>query len=815
MRAKQVYLKETPDPRGLHRKSIIVATLFGLPMMAINMPAGRLSEPADASVVGTTGTPMLAAPAGTPGARLGLSSAELTVNDALTEKEVFLTVVPPTNPATIKATYYRGPDGVVTNPAEPALPLISKNVSVGGRVLRGVGFRGGSYTDSTVLPLTGAATTDLRGAHAPFSSPVFFPMRLATVNYYDALAGGSTRLLVTPAQHRAQPGSSLSTLRKYGSVNMRLFYSENFGSPALASAPSLSGVSGVVEGADIVFRASVTGNPAAGVQQVWITYTGDGPFRWESIDLKQCVELLPGECAREDSTKWVGRLAGKASVAPNLRFMAQAANGVGLVTLDDALGAYYPVSGSATPAAPTASGLTLSSPSAAPVGSSILVSATLQPPLNGKLVTFTLGSSIQTALTGGSGIATATLPVSVSPGNATVRASFAGDDQYAAASASSPLTVTKSPTSLSLEPLPAAGVPRGLRATLRDVTTGGFLPQRTVYFAITTGGSSRTVTVTTDYAGIATLPLPGGLHQVTASFPGPGLLDAKYEASTNVSTTISIESVPPVVTGTPDRAPNAAGWYNAPVVITWSSVDPAPSSGTPTTPTATSVTTVGENQVITSGDSCDPVGNCSKGTLRVSIDQAPPTVAITGVTAGQKYIIGAVPIVGCTAADPLSGVGAPCTVAVTGGNSNGVGAFTAKATGSDRAGNTVSVSVNYRVIYGWSGFEQPIDPPSQGISVFKAGSTVPVKFWLTRADGSSIQPLTAPRWSTPAQGGSTAVLVSESVYSLPGDSGVLFVAAGSGWRYNWKTDKAQAGFYWRVTVTADDGEERTIVVALR
>ncbi len=746
--AKRVYLKETPDPRGLHRKSIIVATLFGLPMMAINMPGGRLTEPADASVVGTTGTPVLAAPAGTPGAGLGLSSAELTVTGALTEKEVILTVVPPnTTGPTIKATYFRGPDGVVTNPAEPALPLISKNVSVGGRVLRGVGFRGGNYTDRTILPLTGAATTDLRGAHAPFSSPVFFPMRLATANYFDALAGGSTRLLVTPAQHRADPNSLFSTLRKYDNVNMRLFYSTNkdgqsaTGAPALAAAPSLSGVSGAVEGADIVFRASVTGNPAAGVQQVWITYTGDGPERWQSIDLEQCVTpTLPAKCAREDSTKWVGRLVGGASVASNLRFMVQAANGVGLVTLDDALGAYYPVSGPAAlvPVVPLASGLTLASPSAAAVGSSISVSATLQPPLNGKSVTFTIGSSVRTALTGNTGtpgVATATLPVSVLPGGATVRASFAGDDQYAASSASSPLTVTKSPTSLSLEVLSSAtAVPSGVRAKLTDDTRGGApLAQRTVYLTFsTTAGFSRTVTAITDYAGFATvspLALQGGVYQVNAAFPGPGVREESYEPST----------------------------ATAEIVI----------------------------------------------------------VAITGVTEGQKYILGAVPTVGCSVGDASIGQAPPCTVTVTGGNSNGVGSFTAKATATDKAGNTSTASVSYKVIYGWSGFEPPINPPSQGTSVFKAGSTAPVKFSLTRADGSAIQPLIAPLWSTPSRGGSTSLPVSESVYSLPGDSGIAFVPAGAGWRYNWKTDAARAGFYWRITVTADDGEERTIVVALR
>ena len=126
------------------------------------------------------------------------------------------------------ATFYSGPAGVASQPFEPALPLISKNVTVPGMTLRGVGFMGGTYTDQSVVPLTGAAATELRGVHAPFSSPVFYPMRIASPNYFDALGNGATRLLVTPAQHRSNgPNQSTSTLRLYSDVGLQLFYSNN------------------------------------------------------------------------------------------------------------------------------------------------------------------------------------------------------------------------------------------------------------------------------------------------------------------------------------------------------------------------------------------------------------------------------------------------------------------------------------------------------------------------------------------------------------------------------------------------------------
>src|SRR6185295_2375580 len=131
-------------------------------------------------------------------------------------------------PNTTTATWISGLNGVLTNPAEPALPLQAVNVTPtnGALVLRGVGLLGATYSDSTVLPLTGAPTTELRGVHTPFSSPVFFPMRLWTTNYWGSLSGGGgTNLLVTPAQHRALDVAN-STLRRYSGLDLRLFYSD-------------------------------------------------------------------------------------------------------------------------------------------------------------------------------------------------------------------------------------------------------------------------------------------------------------------------------------------------------------------------------------------------------------------------------------------------------------------------------------------------------------------------------------------------------------------------------------------------------------
>ena len=193
VKAKLDYLATTPDIRGLHEKALLEAAVFGLPMLGVNMPAGRTPAPPSGGAI--TPVPVASGPAAT----LGLRTFDLGVSPGLTTNTDTLTNV--SNNTLLTATWLSGPDGVVTNPAEPALPLDVVNVTPtdSSVVLRGVGFRGGTFADSTVVPLTGAPTTELRGVHAPFVSPVFFPMRLATVNYFGALGGsGGTNLLVTP-----------------------------------------------------------------------------------------------------------------------------------------------------------------------------------------------------------------------------------------------------------------------------------------------------------------------------------------------------------------------------------------------------------------------------------------------------------------------------------------------------------------------------------------------------------------------------------------------------------------------------------------
>jgi CSLREA domain-containing protein len=576
--AKQRYLAQTPEIRGLHEKSLLQATIFGLPMLKPDLPNKTSNPGNDSSIVGS---PLQSFAAPSPGSLLGLQYANVTVTPSLSPITVDLKDLQG-NPAG-SARYLEGGDGIVTHPLEPTLPLEMPNVSVPGLVLRGVGFRGGSYGDEAdILPFTGAPATEIRGVHSTFFSGVFYPIQPWNVNYFDALTNGLnngiTRLIVTPAQHKtANPTDQTSTRRKFTAMDFRLYYSNrtagvdvdgNTVLPALAAAPSIIDISATPANGSVTFKVKVVGDPTAGVQEVWITSTVCRQTgcngKWQSHNLLQNAD---------DSTHWENTFSLADDLGANLpddkpqdiRYMVQAVNGVGLVSLATNVGAYYiPGVDPAQLEATEISSVDTSPSTSGPYGTTINVSAVLKKngaPLAHRIVTLGLGPASRQAETDDSGRVTAAIPLLALPGNYQVTASFAGAAQEAPSSATRQDTfeITKQTTTLSLDPVSASGAAgddKLMVATLADAT-GLPLAEQTVFFVVTGSGGSFSVPVITDYLGRAPLgnvSLPPGIYTVNAYFSGViplsngstvTLNNSRYEPST-VTGSLKVTNTPPV-----------------------------------------------------------------------------------------------------------------------------------------------------------------------------------------------------------------------------------------------------------------------------
>jgi hypothetical protein len=261
------------------------------------------------------------------------------------------------------------------------------------------------------------------------------------------------------------------------------------------------------------------------------------------------------------------------------------------------------------------------------------------------------------------------------------------------------------------------------------------------------------------------------------------------------------------------------GWYTSEVTVRFTCADGL--SGVANCDKDVVLTANGENNA--SGTVTDKAGNTASASISgIKIDQEKPTLTTADVNVqGQTYTVGgAIPAATCTAKDDVSGP-ASCKVTVTGGNANGVGTFTYTATATDNAGNTTTITGSYTVKYRFDGFLQPINDTAHQVgvstSIFKAGSTVPAKLQLKKADGTVVQAASAPVWLTPVKGTATTAPVDESVYTASADSGSTFRydATAQQYIYNWATPKSSAGNYWRIGVRLDDGQTYYVNIGLR
>ncbi|MDD5208992.1 MAG: DUF2341 domain-containing protein [Elusimicrobiales bacterium] len=173
--------------------------------------------------------------------------------------------------------------------------------------------------------------------------------------------------------------------------------------------------------------------------------------------------------------------------------------------------------------------------------STFTISATLIDSLwatgvSGKAVSFTLQGATYavSAVTNGSGIATAVYPSSTTTGPYTYSATFYGNSNYAGTSSSDTVTVGLRPTVIEMADFyPAAGSTYTASAVLKDFTTGVTLSTRTISFLFM-GTTKNPVTNAVGYASATYVTLSStASYPISASYAG----DALY-AGTSINKTV-------------------------------------------------------------------------------------------------------------------------------------------------------------------------------------------------------------------------------------------------------------------------------------
>ncbi|MHB1413946.1 MAG: PxKF domain-containing protein [Chloroflexota bacterium] len=313
--------------------------------------------------------------------------------------------------------------------------------------------------------------------------------------------------------------------------------------------------------------------------------------------------------------------------------------------------------------------------------------------------------------------------------------------------------------------------------------------KQSVVFSSTTAG---------DYgigAGVSDQATSGGTYDTTHASFTLHVLPA----------TAPSDTTPPVITPNVDGTLGNNGWYVSDVTVSW---DVSDGESDITSKVGCETTTIDyDTPGVTLTCEATSAGGTNSESVTIKRDATAPVVSVTGVTDGETYTLGSVPTAGCSTTDALSGVYTEASLDITGGNTNGVGEFTATCSGAlDNAGNSGNASVTYSVIYDWDGFFRPIE--NDALNKVKAGSAVPIKFSLNGDQGLGIFEGGYPKVALNVCGNSSDTNdVADTVNA--GGSSLTYDASADQYIYVWKTDKAWAGQCGILEVKLNDGTSHT------
>lgn len=211
----------------------------------------------------------------------------------------------------------------------------------------------------------------------------------------------------------------------------------------------------------------------------------------------------------------------------------------------------------------------------------------------------------------------------------------------------------------------------------------------------------------------------------------------------------------------------------------------------------------------------DRSGNVTTRTVSYQVvDVTAPTVS--SPHDGIEYKLGQEVPATFTCTDEEGGSGVMECAGPESLDTSSVGAKTFTVTTTDAAGNSRTQEFGYQVIYAYGEVLEPIN--RDGSSVFKAGSTVPVKFRVSDYAGTPVSTAVASLGAVRTHDidGTVDEAVQETTSTSSATSGDLFRNGGGDgvYIYNLSTKAMKAGSY-QLFIKLDDGKQYTAVFSLR
>ena len=305
LRAKQRYFNSAAAGTlsNYDEKVMGIATLYGLPMRAVQMPNPSNEPPGGRSITASSQPQPQAA---------GVTSSTVRLD---------LNYLANNQPGLGRYDSIVGEDDLQVMAGRPILPRTSRDISLEGSLAHGVLLSGAEFSDEPSFdPLISRVVTDeLRLESEPtFATASWFPSRVTSINRFISLDGTTReRLVVVPAQFLATTNTTptLGVQRRYSRLDMVVYHAP-FANTDF-SAPNVSTVTAASSRSGIAIQVGV--NDAEGeIQRVVVLYRQAGSA-WQTADLAYSAA----------TSSAIGTLLGSGS----FEYIVQAVDGAGNVGL--------------------------------------------------------------------------------------------------------------------------------------------------------------------------------------------------------------------------------------------------------------------------------------------------------------------------------------------------------------------------------------------------------------------------------------------------------------------------------------------------
>ncbi len=268
------------------------------------------------------------------------------------------------------------------------------------------------------------------------------------------------------------------------------------------------------------------------------------------------------------------------------------------------------------------------------------------------------------------------------------------------------------------------------------------------------------------------------------------------------------DTMPPVIRASYNIDSNELGWFNKDVTVTFTAEDES------------EIEWLTVNEVLFDQDGVhefiakakDSFGNEGELKVEVKLDKTLPEITVTSPLLFALNQSNAK--IDFDVNDNLSGFESGLNyTGYQNIDTSKVGKYSFNIEAVDLAGNKIAKNVNYQVVYDFNGIQQPIN--SDGSSVFKAGSTIPVKFKLSDNEGSPVSTAIA-RISYVKITDGVEGDVTEAISTSAATTGNLFRYDSNDEQYifNLSTKGQKSGTY-ELRILLDDGTVQTVKIGLK